>query len=160
MIIRPFRPGDATGVSILLDTAFEGQAELRLVQALREADQIAVELVAELEGHVVGHICFARLVAPEGWLSLSPLVVSPSQQDRGIGSDLVRAGLDAARQAGAKAITVLGAPDYYTRFGFTLKAAENLHTPYDRDYFLVYPIAAGTSGHLGKVIYPSAFQGI
>ena len=99
MIIRPFRPGDATGVSILLDTAFEGQAELRLVQALREADQIAVELVAELEGHVVGHICFARLVAPEGWLSLSPLVVSPSQQDRGIGSDLVRAGLDAARQA-------------------------------------------------------------
>ncbi|EAQ05107.1 acetyltransferase, GNAT family protein [Pseudooceanicola batsensis HTCC2597] len=160
MNIRPFEPTDKTSVSILLDTAFESPAELRLVETLRAGGDLAIELVALLEGRVVGYVALAHLVSPRGWLSLSPVAVSPSRQERGIGSGLIRQGLDLARRSGAAAVTVLGNPEYYSRFGFTLKAAENLVVEYPKEFFMLYPIAPHTAGIAEDIIYPKAFRSV
>ena len=47
MNLRPVAQGDVLEISILLDTVFEGPAEARLVQRLRDEGAMALELVAE-----------------------------------------------------------------------------------------------------------------
>lgn len=160
MRVRPFDTSDSIPVSVLLATAFDDGFETRLVSQLRAAGDMAIELVAEDAGRVIGYVGFCWLKSPPGWLSLSPVVVSLQRQGQGVGAALIREGLDRARLAGAKAVTVLGNPDYYTRFGFTRKAAENLIVPYDKAYFMLYPIAAQTAGAAHAVSYPPAFSGV
>jgi putative acetyltransferase len=141
-----------------LDTAFETPLEARLVARLRKDGDMALELVACDGHHPYGYIAFCRLKEPDGWLSLLPVAVAPSRQGGGVGSELIRYGLDHARQTGAKAITVLGDPVYYRRFGFTQKAAEALQSPYAGPNFMLYPIAPNTAGQDAPVTYPGAFS--
>jgi putative acetyltransferase len=51
-------------------------------------------------------------------MGLAPLAVHPDHQNQGIGSRLVRAGLDACRDLKRDVVFVLGHPEYYPRFGF------------------------------------------
>ena len=157
MHLRPLTPDDDTAVSALLATAFDGPVEVALVTNLRTAGDFALELIAEEDDHIYGYIGFCRLVSPRDWWSLSPVAVSPSRQRRGVGSDLIRYGLDHARRSGAKAVTVLGDPGYYKRFGFTVKAAENLTHGFPPEYFMLYPIASRTAGAHHEIVYPEAF---
>lgn len=160
MILRSFRPEDAVSVSALLTTSFEGVAESRLITRLRETGELALELVAFQDNRPVGYVGFCRLRSPDDWWSLWPVAVSPSRQGDGLGSDLIRYGLDQARQAGARAITVSGDPGYYRRFGFTCKAAENLTSPYSGPNYMLYPIAPHTAGIAAEVVYPEAFESV
>src|SRR5690606_36329603 len=84
--------------------AHGSQTESSIIAALRRAGALAVSLVAEADGEVVGHVAFSPVKigrAPEdsdggeltGWYGLGPLSVSPARQRHGIGSALVRAGL-------------------------------------------------------------------
>ncbi|MBC7139110.1 MAG: N-acetyltransferase [Defluviimonas sp.] len=160
MELREVEGRDHMFVSILLQTAFERPQEARLVEALRAGDDLALELVAEQDGQLMGHIAFARLTAPEGWWALSPVCVMQSRQGRGLGGEIIRYGLDMCRQRHARAVVVVGGSSYYSRFGFSLKAAENLTTPYAREYTLLYPIAPGTAGASERLIYPAPFAGL
>lgn len=153
-----YSPANDLGVGNLLTLAYEGPAQAQLVQALRRAGHMGVELVGLHEGQVVGYIGFCKHLSPEGWFAVSPLGVLPTWRDKGIGADLVRYGLDFARRAGARAITVLGDGRYYQRFGFTYKSAENLTTPYDAANTLLYPIAPGTAFATEHLVYPPAFN--
>ncbi|MBY5974470.1 N-acetyltransferase [Ferrimonas balearica] len=146
------------GVYNLLKQAYEGPSQAHLVSELRKAGDMAVELLGLHDGHVVGYIGFSHHPSPDGWVALSPLGVLPQWRSRGIGSELVRYGLDAARRSGAKAITVLGDGRYYQRFGFTYKSAENLTSPYCADQTLLYPIAAGTAFAEERLVYPAAYR--
>ena len=49
---------------------------------------------------------------------LCPLAVLPSHQHTRVGTALTQAAIEAARDAGVRAITVFGDPGYYSRFGF------------------------------------------
>lgn len=162
MKLRDATPDDDMFVSILLETAFEGPMEAELVRRLRADGDLALELVAEDEatGAVIGHICFARLGNPEGWWSLAPVSVIQGRQKHGIGSEIIRYGLDRARQAKAQAVVVVGAPAFYSRFGFSSKAAERLNTPYPIEHTLLYPIASGTAGRDATLVYPAAFEAL
>jgi len=85
--------------------------------------------VALAAGAVAGHVVFARCAVgddPEPVALLGPLAVAPAHQGRGLGSGLVRAGLDRMRGAGVARIFVLGDPAYYGRHGF---AAERRVVP-------------------------------
>ncbi|MDY6861316.1 MAG: N-acetyltransferase [Pseudomonadota bacterium] len=144
-------------MSILLDTAFGGPSEARLVADLRASGAMALELIAEHDGSCFGYVAFSHMRSPEGLWALSPVAVQQARQGQGIGGELIRQGLDLARRAGATAVIVVGDSQYYRRFGFSLKAAENLSTPFAREATMLYPIVPGSGGMRGALKYPEAF---
>ncbi|MHC9236824.1 GNAT family N-acetyltransferase [Pseudooceanicola sp. 502str34] len=158
MLLRFVLPEDRDTISEVLTEAFKGDAEARLVSTLRNSGDMALELVAIVDRKIVGYVGFARHYQPRGWYSLSPVAVRPRYQRRGIGAELIRYGLDYARQARTPAVTVLGDLAYYRRFGFTHKAAENLSTPYPSEHTGLYPIAPGTAGTKAELVYADAFS--
>ena len=82
-----------------------------------------MSLVAVEKKQIVGHIAFSALAIESqdtamNAVALAPLAVLPAHQRRGVGSELVRRGLDHCRRAGYRAVLVLGEPAFYQRFGF------------------------------------------
>ena len=120
-IIRPERPEDSSQIRHVNELAFGQPAEADLVDKLRKTCAEALSLVAEDGGAVVGHILFTPVVV-EGRLGsgmgLAPMAVLPARQRQGIGSQLVRRGLDILRERGCPFVVVVGHPEYYPRFGF------------------------------------------
>jgi putative acetyltransferase len=121
--IRPEAPADEPAVEQVHELAFGRADEGRLVAALRRAGAVTLALVAEQSGSVVGHILFSPVTIERGndltiAVGLAPLAVRPAFQHQGVGSALVRRGLDELRAAGHAAVVVLGHAHYYPRFGF------------------------------------------
>ena len=125
MTIRPETPQDAEAVRRVNLEAFAGrpysrQTEHLIVEALRAGGALAVSLVAELDGSVVGHIAFspARIGGEsEGWYLLGPVAVLPGVQGRGFGRALVETGLEALRARAAAGCVLVGDPAFYRRVG-------------------------------------------
>ncbi len=126
MLIRAEEEKDCAAVYAVNASAFETLAEAHLVDVLRSQVRPVVSLVAEDGGEIVGHIMFSP-VSLSGHpklkiMGLAPMAVTPEHQRKGIGSALVRAGLEQCQQLGFGAVVVLGHPEYYPRFGFVLSA--------------------------------------
>ena len=116
--------------------AFEEPAEAAIVDSLRAACPEAISLVAVDENQVVGHILFspAVLEGPDGpiiGMGLAPMAVLPGRQRQGIGSNLVRHGLDLLKVGGCPFVIVLGHPKYYPRFGFEIASHHRLHCQWE-----------------------------
>lgn len=158
MLFREIDKGDHLFVSILLQTAYERPEEARLVEELRASGEMALELVAEDRGQVMGHIAFVSLVEPARWWALAPVTVVSEHRNKGIGGELIRQGLDHARRGKTEAVVVVGDPRYYRRFGFSTKAAEQLNTVYPKDFTSLFPVTPGLTGAGEQLIYPRAFQ--
>lgn len=157
--------GDHVAVHALHVAAFGSSLEADLVDALRPAASPLVSLVADASGLVTGHILFSPVVLPghDGLrlMGLGPMAVLPARQRAGIGSALVRAGLEACRDIGAGAIVVLGHPRFYPRFGFAPAARLGLRCAYDapEDAFMVVELERGhLDGATGIVAYHPAFD--
>ena len=121
VIIRPERPEDSFQIRHVNELAFGRPAEADLVDKLRRACGDALSLVAEDDGAIVGHILFTPVVVegqPALGMGLAPMAVRPGHQRQGIGSQLVRRGLDSLRERGCPFVVVVGHPEYYPRFGF------------------------------------------
>src|SRR5262249_44027888 len=139
----------------------------RLVDALRADGVSRVSLVAESVGKVVGHIMFSDLaiVTANGTvaaLALAPMGVLPDFQRLGIGSALVRHGLESCKERGSRIVVVLGHPDFYARFGFSAKLAECLESPFGGGpSFMASELVAGALiGVAGKVVYAEPFTNL
>jgi putative acetyltransferase len=162
MVIRERRSADDDAIRHLNDVAFGDTDESELIEDLRAAGLVAVELVAE-DQQLNGHILFSALDVtiarkPVRALALAPMAVQPHRQRRGIGSALVRAGLQRARQGGWQAVVVLGHQDYYPRFGFSAGLAQPLEGPFSGASFMALELEPGTlQGGTGRVVYPAAF---
>jgi putative acetyltransferase len=163
MQIRPEAPNDAPAIAALNREAFDGDYEADLIERLRLDGLIAASLVAVDGGSIVGHILFSQLpVALDGRsirsVSLAPMCVHSARQRQGIGSALVRAGLDAVRKAGYQAVFVIGHIGYYPRFGFSSELAAKLASPFPGDGFMAFELVPGAlQGASGRVVYPAAF---
>ena len=126
IIIRNETGADIEAISAITGAAFANQpysqqTERFIIHALRAAKALAVSLVAESGGRVVGHIAFSPATISDGsagWYGLGPISVLPELQRRGIGKSLLRAGLAAIEARGAKGCVLVGDPGYYRRFGF------------------------------------------
>jgi putative acetyltransferase len=121
--VRPEFPSDAAAIHEVEALAFGRPNEADLVDALRANGKATLSLVAvdDKDGRIVGHIMFSPLglePAAIRALGLGPVAVHPDVQNKGIGGDLIRAGIAEVRRLGWDAIFLLGHVDYYPRFGF------------------------------------------
>ena len=165
MQIREEQPDDYGDIQYLLDAAFDGPDESALVQRLRDDGQIITALVAVEYGEIVGHIVFSALeiASNDGkcqirGASLAPMAVAPTHQRLGIGSELVRQGLEICEQNGIEAIVVVGHKEYYPRFGFSAQMAENLKSAYSGPFCMALDLKRGIfDDFVGTLIYPDAF---
>ncbi|MDL2405067.1 N-acetyltransferase [Rhizobium calliandrae] len=101
----------------------------------------SVRMTPVLAGSVKGHL-------------LGPLAVRPSHKNLGIGRELVRIAVEAAKRRGSEAVILVGDPPYYGPLGFE-KVAYNALTfpgPVDPNRVLVVPIAADTHARLKGTI--------
>jgi putative acetyltransferase len=109
-------------------------AESKVVNAIRANGNAVISLVAVAEGKVVGHILFSPVAThpptPEKGLGLAPVAVLPEFHSQGIGSQLIRAGLEQCRELGYDYAVVLGGPKYYMRFGFEKASDFGLQNEY------------------------------
>ena len=133
--IRPEGPEDAARVRRVNELAFGQPAEADLVERLRQACTDSLSLVAE-DDAVVGHILFTPVVVesaarPVLGMGLAPMAVLPDRQRQGIGSQLVRRGLDILRARSCPFVVVVGHPEYYPRFGFEPASAHGLASQWE-----------------------------
>lgn len=146
VVIRPERASDVEAIAEITREAFlthphTNHAEQMIINALREAKALAVSLVAEVEVGVVGHAAFSRVTIADGsgdWYTLGPLSVKPGFQRKGIGQALVRNGLEALRQLGARGCVLVGDTMFYGRFGFRNRP-ELVFAGLPQEYFLALP---------------------
>ena len=167
MLIRAEEQRDWTAVHAVNVSAFETPAEADLVDALREQAEPLVSLIAEDNGAIVGHIMFSPVSlsghAALKIVGLAPMAVAPGHQRNGIGSSLVRAGLEQCRQLGFGAVVVLGHPTYYPRFGFSSSTRFGIGCEYEvpEEVFMLVELEAGfLRDASGRVKYHIAFSNI
>jgi putative acetyltransferase len=165
--VRLEDPGDRASIRAVNEAAFETQAEADLVDALREKSDALISLIAEVDERVVGHILFSPVSLAgqprASLMGLGPVAVLPQHQRRGVGSTLVRRGLELCRKRGCEAVVVLGHAEYYPRFGFVPASRYGITSAYDvpDDVFMVAPLGpASLQGLSGRVTYDEAFGSV
>lgn len=162
LTIRPERPSDSYAVRRVHDLAFGRPDEYQVVEALRTNGGATLSLVAEIDGEIVGHIMFSPVTIDRQHpaVGLGPMAVLPEQQRTGIGSRLVREGLDALREAGHDAVVVLG-HQYYPRFGFVPASRFRIRweRPCPHQGFMALELKPGALGdRAGVVRYRAEFD--
>ncbi len=168
ILIRPETPEDAAAIAQVNQLAFNRENEATLVERLRQNNAITLSLVAVVNAKIVGHILFSPVTITDDdfqWqaIGLGPMAVLPEFQNQGIGSALIRAGLDELKKLGHDVVIVLGHPEYYPRFGFKpskpLGIQWEVHVP--EDVFMVAELRQGAlNGRTGIVRYHSAFRDV
>jgi putative acetyltransferase len=163
--IRPERPEDRDAIRHVNEEAFGQNQEAEIVERLRSRGTLTISLVAVQDKKIIGHIAFSPVtIESEGAIfeaiALAPMAVLPPYQRKGIGSQLVRAGLGECRQIGHELVVVLGHPAYYPRFGFVPASTYGIKSEYDvpDEAFMVLELRQGVfSGQGGTVKYQPEF---
>jgi putative acetyltransferase len=158
--IRAATSRDREAIRKVEERAFGQPAEAGLVDALIAGGDAVVELVAEDEGQVVGHVLFSRIFVtggPEDFpaVALAPLAVEPLFHGTGIGGELIRAGHLKLKEAGERLSLVLGDPAYYGRFGYSHPRAAGFASEYQGE--ALQALDWGRAPRTGRLVYPSAF---
>lgn len=101
----------------------------------------SVRMTPVLAGGVQGHL-------------LGPLAVRPSHKNRGIGRELVRIAIEAARRKGSEGVILIGDPPYYMPLGFEKVAYKALDFPgpVDPNRVLIVPLGHDVHDRLKGVI--------
>jgi putative acetyltransferase len=126
MVVRNETNDDVCAITEVTIAAFKtleisNHTEQFIVAALRAAKALAVSLVAEKDGRVIGHIAFSPVTISDGtpnWYGLGPISVLPEHQRKGVGKALIKEGLSRLKDLNAQGCCLVGHPDYYRKFGF------------------------------------------
>ena len=164
--IRPEIPKEIDSIRYVNEQAFGQTAEAAIVDKLRNRKALTISLVATKDNEVVGHIAFSPVMIESQFSSfeavaLAPMAVLPAHQRKGIGSRLVRAGLEECHRLGHDVVVVLGHPDYYPRFGFVPGKQRGINCEFEvpDEAWMVLELKEGIlRGRSGTVKYQPEFQ--
>ena len=164
--IRLETPEDITLINHVNQEAFGQKQEADIVDKLRKRGVLTVSLVAVQDDVIVGHIAFSPVEITSDKsdfeaLALAPMAVLPPHQNKGIGSQLVTAGLRECRRLGHEIIVVLGHPNYYPRFGFVPAKTKGIECEFEvpNEAWMVLELRKGASaGKQGKVSFQPKFR--
>ncbi len=164
--IRAEIEADRGGVWRVNSEAFESDAEAKLVEALHAAGVPSISLVAVEAGEIVGHIMFTEVAlagrkSETKFMGLAPMSVLPEKQNQGIGSKLVKAGLQACQEREIEAVVVLGHPNFYPKFGFTPSVNFGIRSQFDvpDEVFMALELKKGAlAGNSGVIEYHAVFN--
>ncbi|RWZ68739.1 N-acetyltransferase [Labedella populi] len=165
-MVRSVQDADIAGVERVVREAFgsDGAKVFGLVEALRPGYARA-ELVAELDGEIVGHVLLSHSwvdarAALLDVLVLSPLAVLPAFQGQGIGGELLGDAFASAEELASPAIFLEGDPSYYSRQGFSAAEPLGFERPSRRIPEAAFQVAL-LDGHeewmSGRLVYPEPF---
>jgi putative acetyltransferase len=168
--VRPEAISDRSAVQAVHLAAF-GRDHVpivaNLVDELRDAVRRGegLSLVAEDRDQIVGHVMFSPslLDAPKRLLPvqvLSPIGVVQGRQRQGVGTALIRRGLELLTELDVPLVFLEGAPGYYSRFGFEPGAAHGFRKPSLRipdAAFQVLRLPAYEPWMTGTLVYSEAF---
>ena len=155
--LREETPADIAAIHAVTAAAFRDTphasgTEANIVDALRRAGALSLSIVALDGDEIVGHVAFSPAKAGDEstrWFTLGPVSVLPGRQRSGIGSSLIRTGLDRLRRDGEAGCILVGDPGYYRRFGFESAPAQSPSPDY-APYFMALAfkaaLPAGTMG--------------
>ena len=143
IFVRPATIHDCDAIKDIQLQAFpdeEGRLIARLASDLlnEESDPATITLVADLGDEIVGHIAFSPVFGGAsctclGYI-LAPLAVNPAHHKKGIGSMLVKTGINQLSDAEVDLFFVYGDPKFYQRFGFEVDSALSFAPPYELAY--------------------------
>jgi HAD superfamily hydrolase (TIGR01509 family) len=158
LVLRPESLYDLPSIYEVEQTAFSRPAEAILVDLARARGKSTLSMVAVQDGALLGHVLFTPVtldppVPGLRGLGIGPIAVLPKFQRLGIGSRLMRAGLDHVYRLGYDFVVLLGDPAYYSRFGFKPGRLLGLSSDYgEGDAFQVLELLpgalAGVHGHV------------
>ena len=162
MIVRRETASDIEVITRITIAAFKtlrisNHAEQFITNALRAAGALAVSLVAEINGLVVGHIALSPITISDGskgWYGPGPVSVLPDYQKQGIGKSLINEGLSLLKDMGSKGWALVGDPNYYRRFGFK-NYPQLIHDGAPREVFLALPFTETVPQ--GTVVFHEGF---
>jgi putative acetyltransferase len=169
MDVRVERESDRAAVRAVQVAAFGGHGEVvaDLVDDLRAlvVGDVGLSLVAEERGRVLGHLMFtpSLLDAPPRQVTvhvLSPVGVLPDVQRRGVGSAMIRRGLELLEARAVPLVFLEGSPAYYPRFGFEPGADLGFRKPSLRIpdvAFMALRLSAYEPWMTGTLVYAEAF---
>ena len=163
--IRKETVEDIPSIRAVVHAAFGTAGEANLVDGLRCSGALTLSAVAVVGSRVVGHVGFSPVTidGQHPALALAPVAVAPDCQRQGIGSALIRWGLDECRRLGHGGVIVVGEPAYYPRFGFTPASLFGIQCPFPvpPEAFMVLELSPGTaSGSRGMVRYRPEFDAV
>lgn len=124
--IRAERPGDEDIIHELTQAAFAPMSyssgtEGAIIRALRANGELALSLVAEEDGEIIGHVAFSPVTIGghyDDWFGLGPISVRADRQRQGIGHALIREGIHRLKALGAKGCALVGDQAVYKGVGF------------------------------------------
>ena len=161
LVIRPAEARDRADIRRVEERAFGQSGEADLVERLVADGDVVLELVAEVDGTIAGHVLFSRLLVMEDSgtsfpaLALAPVAVDPDRQGSGVGSALIREGHARLEAQGESLSVVLGEPAYYGRFGYASDRAAGFICDYQGPY--LQALAWGKAPATDRLVYASAF---
>jgi putative acetyltransferase len=89
------------------------------------------------------------------------MAVRPEWQGKGIGSALVRRGLEDCREFGYRGVVVLGHPDFYPRFGFAPASGHGISCIYDAPDEAFMAVSLGDEElPKGRALYQPEFAAV
>lgn len=171
MKIQPIAPSQFSAAVALVTAAFANAPhtdghEGELCTKLRQSPTYRPEYDAVAttdDGTVVGSamLSAARVMGEAAtWpvFVLAPLAVLPAYQGQGIGQNLLQYLEVQAGEDERLAISILGDPAYYGRFGYRPASQYGISGPFTGPEFMIKPIREGGLYNVsGELIYDAAF---
>lgn len=157
MNIRKETTNDITKIHQIYSTAFETNAEADLVDRLRDSGVPIISLVAEVDGKLLGHILFTPMIMDNFDIKiagLAPMAVLPDYQNKGIGSALIKIGLEYCAKENYAAVAVLGHPNYYPKFGFVPSTRFDIISEYDvpKEVFMIKELKRDSLSRISGIV--------